>query len=149
MDSFNLSEDIKVMYIPATHFPEGVERAHIQLHAMFTEKSGRRFFGISCPDKDGEIIYKAAADEMESGEAERLGLKTFVIKKGNFHSFFIKDFMQDVGNIREAFKILLAQNDVDPNGYCLEWYIGDADVKCMVPIDQDDLHFTGANTAKF
>ena len=149
MDSFNLSEDIKVMCVTANHFPEDAERAHIQLHAMLAEKSGRRFFGISWPAENGEIIYKAATDEMEPGEAERLGLETFTIRKGNFHCFFIKDFMQDITNIRSAFKILLEQNDVDPKGYCIEWYIGENDVKCMVPIDEKELHFTGANNAKF
>ena len=145
MDSFNLSEDIKVMYVTATHFPDGVERAHIQLHAMFPEKKDRRFFGISWQNENGEIIYKAAADEMEPGEAEKLGLETFTIKKGNFNCFYIKDFMQNVGSIKQAFKILLGQAEVDPNGYCLEWYIGDNDVKCMVPVDEGHLHFTGVN----
>jgi len=148
MDSFNLSEDITLMYVAASRFPEGVEHAHMQLHAMFPEKTNRRFFGISWAGDNGEIIYKAATDQIEPGEAETLGLDTFTIKKGSFHCFYIKDFMQNVASIAEAFKILLQQDDVDPKGYCLEWYIGANDVKCMVPID-DKTHFTGVNNAKF
>ena len=145
MDSFNLSEDIKVVCVTAKHFPDDVERAHIQLHSVLPEKEKRRFFGISKPDKDGEIIYKAAADEIEPGEAEHFGLETFTIKKGTFNSFFIKDFMEDPDSIPQAFKILLGQPEVDPKGYCLEWYIGENDVKCLVPLDERHSHFTGVN----
>lgn len=145
MDSFTLDEDIKVMCITATEFPDGIERAHIQLHAMLAEKERRRFFGISWRKENGEIIYKAAADEMESGEAEKLGLETFTIKKGPYNSFYIRDFMQDVGSIKRAFKLLLSQHEVDPDGYCLEWYMGDNDVKCMVPLGPDYQDYTGLN----
>lgn len=145
MDSFILGEDIKVMCVTATAFPDGIERAHIQLHAMLTEKERRRFFGISRPNENGEIIYKAAADEMEPGEAEKLGLETYTIKKGPYNSFYIKDFMHDPDSIKRAFKLLISQHEVDPDGYCLEWYIGDNDVKCMVPLGPDYQPYTGLN----
>lgn len=145
MDSFILGEDIKVMCITASEFPDGIERAHIQLHAMLAEKERRRFFGISRPNENGDIIYKAAADEMVPGEAEKLGLETFIIKKGPYNSFYIKDFMQDVGSIKRAFKLLLSQHEVDPDGYCLEWYIGEDDVKCLVPLGPDYQDYTGLN----
>lgn len=146
MDSFNLSEDLPVMCVTADSFPNGIESAHQQLHQMLdSSKEKRDFFGISHPDKNGKIIYKAAATEIESGEAARLGLETFTIKKGSFNSFFIKNFRDDIENIREAFEILLKQPEVDPEGYCLEWYIGHDDVKCMVPLDEHHSHFTGLN----
>ncbi|HOZ75649.1 MAG TPA: hypothetical protein PLS51_09805 [Flavobacterium sp.] len=146
MDSFNLSEDIKVVCVTAKHFPEDVERAHIQLHAMLPEKEKRRFFGISRTNEQGQIVYKAAADLIEPGEAEKYGLEMFTIKKGTFNSFYIKNFMEDTSRIREAFQILLGQPEVDPLGYCLEWYIGENDVKCMVPLDEKQSHFTGVAT---
>jgi predicted transcriptional regulator YdeE len=145
MDSFILGEDIKVICVTATSFPDGVERAHIQLHAILQEKERRRFFGISRSNENGEIIYKAAAEELEPGEAMGHGLETFIIKKGPYNSFFIKDFMQDIGSIKRAFKLLIAQHEVDPNGYCFEWYIGDNDVKCMVPLGPEYQDYTGLN----
>jgi hypothetical protein len=144
MDSFNLADDIKVMCITASHFPDGIESAHIELHASLTDKEKRHFFGISWPDRHGEIIYKAAAEEIVPGEAEKLGLETFSIKNGDYNSFYIKDYRQHIDSIRQAFKILLGQQEVDPKGYCLEWYIGANDVKCMVPVD-NHLHFTGVS----
>ncbi|WP_309642145.1 hypothetical protein [Flavobacterium sp.] len=148
MDHFSLSEDIKVMCITANHFPEGIEEAHQQLHDKFPLKDNRRFFGISKPDEHGEIIYKAAAEELEKGETEALGLEPFIIKKGHYNTYYLKDYTQNAGSIQEAFEILLGQDEIDPNGYCVEWYIGTNDVKCMVPVDEEHLHFTGVNNAK-
>lgn len=145
MDSFTLADDIKTICITANSFPEDVDRVHIQLHAMLPEKERRRFFGISQPDGTGQIVYKAAAEAIDADEAEKLGLETFTIKSGPYISFYIKDFMQDIGSIKRAFKLLLAQHEVDPDGYCLEWYIGDNDVKCMVPLGADYQEYTGLN----
>ena len=148
MDSFSLSEDIKVMCLTANGFPEGIEVAHQQLHNHFPQKEGRRFFGISKPDENGQIIYKAGAEELKTGETEALGFESLIIRKGYYNTFYLKDYSQNTNNIREAFKILLGQNEVDPDGYCIEWYIGAHDVKCMVPVDEEYLHFTGLNNEK-
>jgi predicted transcriptional regulator YdeE len=145
MDSFKISDDIPVMCITATSFPDGVENAHQILHALFSDKEKRHIFGISHPDQSGTIIYKAAVEITQHGEAEKLGLETFHIKKGDYNCFFIKNYKDKISSIREAFEILLKQQEVDPNGYCLEWYIGENDVKCMVPVDEGHLHFTGVS----
>jgi hypothetical protein len=42
--------------------------------------------------------------------------------------------MQNIPKVKETFQKLLAQPDVDPNGYCLEWYLNDKDMKCMVKL---------------
>ena len=148
MDKYSLSEDIKVMCITADHFPEGIEKAQLQLEAQFSQKDNRRFFGISKPNKNGEIIYKAAAEELVAGETEAYALEPFRIKKGHYNSFYLKDYKENPNSIRESFQLLLGQAEIDPEGYCIEWYIGQNDVKCMVPVDEDELHFTGVNNAE-
>ena len=40
--------------------------------------------------------------------------------------------MKDISAIGEAFKLLLSNRDIDPQAYCVEWYLSDKDVKCMV-----------------
>jgi len=79
-----------------------------------------------------KIGYKAAAKELKSGEAETLGLETFIIKKGVYISELIIDFMSDIPSIGRTFQKLLAQPGLDPNGYCLEIYINNKDVRCLV-----------------
>ena len=138
MDSFILGEDIKVMYVTASNFPTDIKSAHEHLHTLLPNVERRRIFGISAPNEEGQIIYKAAAEEMFPGESQNLGLPTFIISHGAYMSFFITDYRNDIDSISRAFKLLLSQQEADPNGYCLEWYIGESDVKCLVPSGPED-----------
>lgn len=131
METTTIDRDIKVMYIAATSFPDGVLAAHQQLHALIPYSDDRRYFGISRPE-NGPIAYKAAAEEMEAGEAEKLNLKTLTLKKGKYISLTINDFMKDIPAIQKAFNLLLEQPGLDPDGYCVEEYIEQKDLICMV-----------------
>ena len=138
MDSFILGEDIHVLCHTATSFPEGIPAAFDHLHQTLPLKEGRRFFGISRPDKNGNIIYKAAAEVQENDEGERYGLEAFTIPGGAYNTYYIKDFRDNIAAIGECFQLLIGQAEADPNGYCIEWYIGDNDVKCMVRSNDKD-----------
>ncbi len=134
METITIEHDIKVFFVQATTFPEGVIGAYDKLHSLITDKSERKYFGISHPNEKGVIIYKAAAEELEEGEAKKYGCDTFTIKKGNYIFIDIKNHMEDGANIGNAFHKLLKNPDIDPQGYCLEWYLNytDPDVRCMV-----------------
>ena len=134
MDNFTIDKNIKTICVTAESFPDGIEAAHLKLQASISDKGRRQFFGISWPGPDGEIIYKAAASELESGEAENGNNETFTIKAGPYNSFYITDYRENLDGISRAFELLTAQHETDPNGYCLEWYINDKDVKCLVPL---------------
>jgi hypothetical protein len=131
MEKFTFDNDITVFYITANSFPEGIMDAHKKLHSIVPTASGRRFFGISRPEK-GVIIYKAAAEEINQGEANKLKCKTLVIKKGNYVCITIKDYTKDVLSIDKVFQKLTSISEIDPSGYCIEWYLNDTDVKCMI-----------------
>ncbi len=47
-------------------------------------------------------------------------------------SITINDYAKDIMSIDRAFKELLALPDLDPQGYCVEWYYNEKDVKCMI-----------------
>ncbi len=131
MEIINIAHDIWVLYKEAASFPDGVLAAHQQLHAMIPFSKERMYLGISRPEK-GTIVYKAAAEEKYEGEAEVLKCPTLVLKKGRYVSLTVKDFMKDLESIGRAFNELLISPDVDPEGYCVEWYFNDSDVRCMV-----------------
>lgn len=133
MEEYILNEDIEVMYITADSFPNGVLAAHQKLHALFPDGQ-RMYFGISRPNEKREIIYKAAVETLIDGEARIYSLENFTIKKGMFISELIPDFMEDVGEVGKTFERLLDYPKLDPNGYCLEMYINETDVRCMVGI---------------
>ena len=131
METITLDSDITVFYITAASFPDGVLEAHQKLHALITYSTERKYFGLSRPER-GTITYHAAAEEMHKGEAEELGLETLVIKKGEYISITVKDFMSDVKSIEQAFSQLLTHPGLDPQGYCVEQYLNDKDVLCMI-----------------
>jgi len=132
MESFFLEQDVKVFYVKAISFPDGILEAHQKLHSLIKSPAGRRFFGISYPEGPGKIIYKAAVRESYPGEGKLLDCETFVIKKGKYISIYIKDFMSDIPAIGKAFQEFLVDKRIDSNGCCVEEYINDKDVRCMI-----------------
>jgi hypothetical protein len=132
MEKIRIEKDINVFYVTAKSFPEGIQEAHQKLHALIPFSNDRKYFGISRPEQGSGIIYRAAAEELEQGEAERFKLETLVLKKGDYMSITIKDYAKDIMSIDRAFKELLALPDLDPQGYCVEWYYHGKDVRCMI-----------------
>ena len=132
METTQLENDLKVFYVTATSFPDGVKEAHEKLHSLIPSSKERKYFGVSRPENNSGIVYRAAAEEMEVGEAEKLNCNTLVLKKGKYISLTINDFMKDLPSIERAFKQLLTHPGIDPQGYCVEWYLNEKDVKCMI-----------------
>lgn len=143
MDHYNFQKDIPTYCVTADRFPEGIGAAHKELQALLPKNNRRDYFGISWPDENGIIIYKAAAEIME-GESLP-GLETFVIKNGPYNAFYIYNYAENPDSIGQAFELLLKEHEVAPNGYCLEWYINENDVKCLVPLGKEYREFTGLN----
>ena len=131
METVNFDNDIKVMYVQATSFPDGIMAAHQKLHGVIPYSTERKYLGISRPE-NGVINYKAAAEVLQSGEAEKLNLATLTLPKGNYVCITINDYMKDLESIGRTFDQLTELPNIDPQGYCVEWYINDKDVKCMV-----------------
>lgn len=131
METVTFDNDITVMYVGASSFPDGILAAHQKLHGMIPYSTKRKYLGVSRPE-NGVITYKAAAEVLQSGEAEKLNLATLTLPKGNYACITINNYMKDLESIGQAFNQLTALPNIDPQGYCVEWYINDKDVKCMV-----------------
>ena len=135
MEVITIEKDINVFYVTAESFPDKIMDAYQLLHSRITASNDERmYFGISQPNPQGTIIYKAAAEELEPGEAEKYGCESFTIRKGKYICIDIKNHMSDAASIGNVFQKLIAQPGIDPKGYCLEWYRNytDPDVKCLV-----------------
>jgi len=136
MEKFTLVDDIKVFCETAKSFPDGIIEAHKELESIITCSKQRRYFGISSRNAKGIIIYDAAAEEIYQGEAEELGCEMFVIESGQYISLLIEDYISDIPAIARAFQQLMAFPDIEPQGYCIEWYLNEKDVRCMVRLIQ-------------
>lgn len=132
MEKYFLENDIPLLYVEAESFPEGILQAFDKLHALLPAANGRKLFGISRPGKKGTVIYKAAAEQRFDGEEKQLGCEVMVLKKGTYRSITIENFMDNIPGIGKAFEQLISAPDVAPDGYCVEMYLNDKDVRCMV-----------------
>jgi len=136
METYKLEKDIKIFYVTAKSFPEGIQEAHDRLHAMVPFSKERKYFGISRPENN-IIIYRAGTEESYAGEAEKYKCDTLTIKEGNYVSAVVIDFRKDKTSISKAFDKLLKQPNLDPEGYCVEWYANDKEeVRCMIRLNQ-------------
>src|SRR6185312_3306921 len=134
MNIESIDRDIKLFCVPATSFPDGILDAHMQLHKLVSNPNERTFYGISRPERD-TIIYKAAVEDIYPGEAEKLNCETIMLPKGRYVNTVINDFMSEPQSIGKAFQKMLERTDLDPDGYCVEEYLNDKDVKCMIRLE--------------
>ena len=131
MDPYFLNTDINVLCVAADSFPNGITAAFDKLNSLIRSAEPRKIFGISYGDGQDNITYKAAAEERSAKEAEQLDCERFTIKKGEYISEYIADFMKNIPAIPAM---------PGPNGYCVEMYLNNnKDVLCMVRLDPGKL----------
>lgn len=137
MEKFTFEKDIQVFCVKAASFPDGVADAHHKIHDLVpfipNVSKPRRFFAVSWRE-NGEIVYFAAAEQLEDGEAEKYNCMPFTIRKGEYMSETLQNYMENIPMIGQTFAKLLALPDLDPNGYCLEMYLNPKDILLMVPL---------------
>lgn len=137
MEKFSLKDDIKVFYVTAKSFPQGISAATEKLHSLFPFSKERKIFGLSRPENNSGIVYRAAVEEMYDGEAEKVDCETLTIPKGEYVAITVSDFRKDIMSIDRAFQKLLKEPNIDPQGYCVEWYASDKEeVMCMIRLDE-------------
>ncbi|MDX1940965.1 MAG: hypothetical protein SFU99_10470 [Saprospiraceae bacterium] len=135
MEIYHLERDWKALCITAESFPEGVLPAHQKLHSIIPFSDDRKYFGISRPIQDGTIIYKAGAELLSEDKYEQASLESFIIKAGTYISITIQNYMEDIPAIGKAFEKLLSDPRIDPQGACIEWYLNNKKVQCMIRLD--------------
>ena len=133
MKELEIKEDIKLILVKAKKFPDGVVAAYQELERAIVEPKGRAFYGISRGDKSGAILYWAGVRPM-GDEEQRLGLEKLTLKKGTYVSETLSDWRGREQVIGETFQKLLTDQRLDPQGYCVEQYLDNGDVVCMVRI---------------
>lgn len=136
IEIFNIGKEIKVYCSIAESFPDGILAAHQKLHDKISFSKERRYFGISRPE-NGVIVYKAAAEVLKEDINDKMDYEFFDIEKGKYVCITIVNYRDDIESIGKAFTELISYPGIDPNGYCIEWYINDNDVKCMIRLDED------------
>ena len=84
MEKFFLDREIKVAYIAAVSFPEGLGAAYKQLHETFPEQCKIAQYGISFGGPNRSITYWAAVEATSEVLKIAPGLPTFTLHKGTY-----------------------------------------------------------------
>jgi hypothetical protein len=134
MERYTIPHNVNTACITVLTFPDGIEEAFQQLRAFFpsTEQKPRRYFGISYPQQNGKLMYKAAV-ELFQGECS--SFENFVIEQGPYISEAVHDYMQDIPAITNTFSKLVTHPQLKEPGYCVEYYYNDKDVLCMSQLE--------------
>lgn len=107
MEIYNQTKDIKVFGMQVKTFPTGIGEAFEALAKNIEDGYNRSYYGISYFDKDGAIIYKAAAEEKNEGEAEKYNYEQFTIENGDYIMIRVKEWRKKTDNLKEVFYELM------------------------------------------
>lgn len=135
MEKVVFQQDIPTLRVAATSFPAGIIQAYEKLHSVLPAEEGRQTYGISQGNDDGGILYWAATNIMDEQDQQKSGFEPFTIRKGAYASVLVKGFHKDMPIIGRTFEELLKHPELDDDeGYCLEIYLNDHDVQCLVKL---------------
>jgi len=129
MQIYTLEQDIPVLCERAHSFPEDIMGAFERLQTKY--EAHRTMYGLSRPE-EGKIVYMAAADRQNSDDTAAMGCEVFDIPKGRYAYVDITDWAANIPAIGKTFDELCHLPGIDPQGYCVEWYVNPKDVRCMV-----------------
>jgi len=125
-------DELDLMYIQATSFPEGVEEAWRKLESRLPTIKRRKFFGTSRLVGE-KIEYRACVVPSDESEPSRLGLDTFTIPAGNYASKNLVDWTKQT-QIKTIFEELSSKYTVDSSRPHIEFYRSQKELVLMVPI---------------
>lgn len=136
MEIVHINKDITISCVKATSFPDGVKHAHekLRLKTGITDKD--ICYGISFPDPNHQIQYWAGVEDHVFLKGLPEGFESRVIPAGNYLSIIVKDFMAHMAEIEYVFRKMIADPRIDPTGACIEKYLPDGNLQCMVRLSE-------------
>jgi predicted transcriptional regulator YdeE len=133
MKELQLNSDITLVALKAKSFPAGVGTAFNELEQKVGGDKGRAWYGLSQADGKRDIAYWAC---VQSKPVEKLpaGCESLTVRAGTYISEQLSDWRGREKIVSETFRKIISSPKVDPNGYCVEKYLDNGDVLCMVRI---------------
>jgi hypothetical protein len=130
MELYNLSEDISLVGVHVTTFPDGIKEAFEGLMKDFGAE--RDYYGISWFGEGDEIEYFAMTRPAPAAEAKREDLVTLIIPEGDYMAETVHDWMSNTDCIKNVFHKMIPDRRPSLNDPCVEWYKSDKEMVCMV-----------------
>ena len=132
MDTYEINKDIPVFGFQVKTFPEGIGEAFDSLIAMVPEGLNRSYYGIAYMTLKNEVVYIAAVEEKNKGEAEKNRCERYTIEKGKYVVVQVLGWRQKTDRIKDVFESMMKEKNVDLTKPCVEWYKNDDEMLCML-----------------
>lgn len=123
----------KVFGLQVKTFPEKVGEAFDILSKQIPNGLERSYFGISWI-KDATIVYYAAAEQKEDGEAAQYNAREFTIEAGNYLCEELHDWRKKTDSVKDIFEKMMGDSRIDKSKPAVEWYKSDHEMWCMIKI---------------
>jgi hypothetical protein len=128
---YEFTDDIRVLYVQAEKFPEGITDAFYKLEALTGDLKDHHVYGIT--ECTGEkLIYMACIKESFAGQAEQYGLPVYTIPKGQYLYYTLTNWRENIGQIPVLFDEFNTLPNVKKQTICLEDYLSDGAMWAMV-----------------
>lgn len=137
-EMITLEHDVTLVAVKAETFPAGIQAAFDALRQRLPEGDTRMPYGISKPEKDGTIVYHAAVEAADDGEAQARGLCTIILNEGTYAAETIRDWQQKIHTLTDTFEGLLQHPHLDPATPCIEVYRNRTELVCMVRLKEKE-----------
>jgi hypothetical protein len=135
METYQLKSDLQVFGVKVNSFPSGVGEAFDRLVNMVPDGFSRSYFGISYME-NGQVVYKATAEQKEEDEAERYNCEKATIEKGKYFISVLKDWRTKTDCIKDIFMEMMEEPGVHLGKPCIEWYLNDNEMWCMMKVKE-------------
>jgi uncharacterized damage-inducible protein DinB len=135
MEKYELPNDVTVFGFEVKTFPNGIGEAFEKLAKMLPEGYDRLYYGIA-EMRNGEMVYKAATLENFEGEAEKYGLQTYTIEKGEYLAETVVEWTKKTACIKDVFMELVKDERAEKGKPCIEFYKNMDEMLCMVKVDK-------------
>lgn len=136
MKIVNIDSDIILITVRAASFPQGIQEAFNELKRRLPAGDERMPYGISKPEKDGTIVYRAGVETSDSAEASVRNLEKVVLKKGKYVSETVTEWQNKIHTLSDLFEGMLRHPDLDPFTPCIEIYRNRTELNCMVRLKE-------------
>jgi len=148
MEMIEIEKDIRLLTVKAVRFPEGIQGAFDELRKRLPSGDDRMPYGISKPEKDGTIVYRAGVEAAVTGETVMPGLEPVTLRKGMYATVTVTDWQKKIHTLSGIFDGLLQHPQLDPATPCIEVYRSRAELVCMVRIKNGKGRSDSQNTER-
>jgi predicted transcriptional regulator YdeE len=131
MEKIKIDNDLTVMGITVTDFPNGIGKTFDKLVKEIPGGFDRPYYGISRMTPNG-FHYLAAALEKYDGEALKHNYERDKVEKGEYLVMPLENWRSKTDMIKDIFTKMMDDPNADTSKPCVEWYKDEKVMLCMV-----------------